>query len=96
MMKEMAQLAAEVHSSVVSQGLSFKSVSIAAVMDDLTVHNRSKTFESPTKSFEMVEKTVKELLEQLLKDEKKHLVRRVGVKIFNFVEEKGQKRLTDF
>jgi len=42
------------------------------------------------------EKTVEELLEHLLKEETERSVRRVGIRISHFVEEKGQKQLTDF
>jgi len=95
-MKEIISLAKDVYSNAMEQGFSFRSVSIMAVMEDLTMRSRSKTFEKPTKSLETVEKTAEELLEQLLREETKRSVRRVGIKISNFVEEKGQKHLTDF
>jgi DNA polymerase IV (DinB-like DNA polymerase) len=96
MLKEIISLAKDVHSNVVEQGFGFRSVSVMAVMDDLTLRSRSKTFERPTTSLEIVEQTVEELLEHLLKEETERSVRRVGIRISHFVEEKGQKQLTDF
>ncbi len=96
MLKEIKNLAEDVHSSILEQGLSFKSVSIVAVMDDLTTLSRSKTFQNPTESLEKVQRTAKELLELLLKRETDRSVRRVGIRMSDFFEEKGQKQLADF
>ncbi|UCB59749.1 MAG: DNA polymerase IV [Candidatus Bathyarchaeota archaeon] len=96
MMREIASLARAVHSTVVAQRFSFRSVSVIAVMEDLTMRLRSKTFEKPIKNLKIVEHTAEELLKHLLREELERSVRRVGVKIHNFIEEKGQKELTDF
>jgi DNA polymerase IV (DinB-like DNA polymerase) len=96
MVKEITSLAKAVHANVVEGGFSFKTVSVMTVMEDLAMRSRSKTFEKPTKSLEIIEQTAEELLEQLLRKETERSVRRVGIKISHFVEEKGQKQLTDF
>ncbi len=96
MIKEIDKLAKDVYSNVTKQGLGFKTVSIVAVMDDLTMVGRSKTFQNPRKNLEAITRTARELLEQLVRKETKRLMRRVGVKISNFVDEKGQKQMTDY
>lgn len=55
-LKEIIGLAEDVHSSVVEQGFGFRSVSVMAVMEDLTLRSRSKTFERPRTSLEIVRK----------------------------------------
>jgi DNA polymerase IV (DinB-like DNA polymerase) len=95
--KVVESLAEEVHRNVVEeQGLMFKSVSLMAVMDDLSIASRSQTFRNPTGSVEAVKKTVKVLLRQFLDQEPDHLVRRVGVKISNLIEVSGQRMLPEF
>jgi len=86
----------EIHSTIMEQYLAFKTVEIIAITSDMNVHMRSRTFESPFDNLELMKKTVSELLEKLL-DEIELEMRRVGVKISNFVTvEKSQKQLTSF
>lgn len=94
--EEIGKLVEDVISSSVEQGFSFKTVSITAVMDDLTFNSRSKTFQNPTRSSKIAKETAIDLLIQLFKEETEHLIRRIGVKISNLVERKGQKQLTEF
>ena len=95
-LKKTNQLCDEVHAKLVQQGLSFKSVGIVAVMTDMSIRSRSKTFESPTNELETLKKTVKELFEKFL-NETELEIRRVGVKVSNFVkEQERQKQITNF
>jgi len=96
MMKQIEKLAENVHSKSMQQGLSFKSVSVVAVMEDLKMRSRSKTFQNPTKNLETIKNTARILLQQLLRDETEKSVRRVGIKIFNLVHDKEQRQLNDF
>jgi len=90
------QLCDEVHARLMQRGLNFKSVGIVAVMTDMSIHSRSKTFENPTSELEVFKKTVKELFEKFL-NESELKARRVGVKVSNFVEEEErQKQITNF
>jgi len=90
------QLCDEVHAKLLQRGLSFKSVGIVAVMTDMSIHSRSKTFESPTVELEVFKKTVKELFEKLLSGSELE-ARRVGVKVSNFFkEQERQKQITNF
>lgn len=94
--KEIGSLAEDLHSTIIEQGLNFKSVSITAVMNDLNMLSRSKTLANPTENLEILKKTTLELFWQLLKNNTERSVRRAGVKISNFIEAKGQKQLVDY
>jgi len=96
MLKQIQKLAEDVHSKSMQQGLSFKSVSVVVVMEDLKMHSRSKTFQNPTKNLGIIKNTARALLQQLLRDETEGSVRRVGIKIFNLAYDKEQKQLNDF
>ena len=90
------QLCDEVHAKLVQRELGFKSVGIVAVMTDMSVRSRSRTFENPTNELEVLKKTVKELFEKFL-NESELEARRVGVKVSNFVkEQERQKQITNF
>ncbi|NIR86698.1 DNA polymerase IV [Candidatus Bathyarchaeota archaeon] len=90
------QLCDEVYAKLVELGLSFKSVGIVAVMTDMSVRSRSKTFGSPTNELEVLKKTVKELFERFL-SESEFQARRVGVRVSHLVkEQERQKHITNF
>ncbi len=90
------QLCDEVHAKLVQRELNFKSVGVVAVMTDMSIRSRSKTLENPTSDLEVFKKTVQELFERFL-DETELAVRRVGVKVSNFVkQQEKQKEITDF
>lgn len=95
-LREINKLAKNVHSYVVKQRLNFKTVAVVAVMNDLAVRSRSKTFEKPTKNLKAIGETCKALLKHLLEEVTEGSVRRVGVKISGFTEEKGQRKLIEY
>jgi DNA polymerase IV (DinB-like DNA polymerase) len=90
------QMCDEVYGRLVQRGLCFKSVGIVAVMTDMSIRSRSKTFETPTNELEVFKETVKELFEKFF-NESELTARRVGVKVSNFVkEQERQKQITNF
>ncbi len=90
------QLCDEVHSRLLQRKLSFRSVGIVAVMTDMSVRSRTKTFENSTDDLGDFKKAVKELFERLL-GEFKLKARRVGVKVSNLVKkQESQKQITSF
>jgi DNA polymerase IV (DinB-like DNA polymerase) len=89
------ELCADIHSSVIQRKIAFKSVSIIAIMTDLRVRTRSKTFERPTTSLETLEAVVQKLLEKFI-PESDLKIRRIGVKVSTFEELKNQKTLIEF
>ncbi|MEM2110259.1 MAG: DNA polymerase IV [Candidatus Bathyarchaeia archaeon] len=90
------QLCEDVYARLRERNLSYKSVGIAAVMADMSIHSRTKTFENSINELETFKKAVKELFEKLL-NETDLEVRRVGVKLSNFVrKQEEQKQITSF
>ncbi len=90
------QLTEEIYKELTQKNLSFKQVSIIAIMTDLTARSRSQTLEKPAKDIETIKKHVRELFEKYL-NESELEIRRVGVKIAQFSkEEKKQQQLTNF
>ncbi|MEM2975561.1 MAG: hypothetical protein QW821_04005, partial [Candidatus Bathyarchaeia archaeon] len=96
-LEQVYPLCEDIRNRLSEQGLNFKSVSAVAVMQDLSIKSKTKTFETPINELEILKGTVKELFEKLLGKEPKLEVRRAGVKISGFIEaQKKQTKLTDF
>ena len=90
------RLCSDVYDRIVEEKLTFKTVGIIAITEDMKVHSRSKTFENPSNSLELIKKTVAELFEKF-QSVNQLKTRRVGVKVSNFAGfEKGQKEITSF
>ncbi|HEX9260933.1 MAG TPA: DNA polymerase IV [Candidatus Bathyarchaeia archaeon] len=89
-------LISDIYAELSQKHLSYRNVGIIAVLTDLTVRSRSKTFEQPATDAETLRKTVRELFEKFLADSDME-VRRIGVKVSGFVkEEPRQKQLTSY
>ena len=90
------ELTSDIHNTLVQRNLSFKQAGIILIMADLKVRNRSQTLEQPSKDLETLRRLVRRLLEKFLENSEVE-VRRVGVKVSQFVkEENGQKQLQSF
>lgn len=76
--------------------LTFKTVTIIAIMKNMSVRSRSKSLENKTSSVDVLIKTVYELFEKFLEQSDLE-IRRVGVKVSGFArDEKSQQQLTSF
>ncbi len=86
----------EVQAELKQSSLTFKNVTIIAVMKDLSIRSRSRTLENKTDKVEVLKETAHGLFEKLL-NESSLEVRRVGVKVSGLArDEKSQKQLTSF
>jgi DNA polymerase IV (DinB-like DNA polymerase) len=95
-MQKADELCEDVHAKLLERGMNFKSVGIVVIMKDLTVHSRSKTFETPMYDVDVIKRTARELFDKLL-NESTSEARRVGVRVSSLGKaEKAQKRITDF
>jgi DNA polymerase IV (DinB-like DNA polymerase) len=95
-MNDANELCNDLHTRVVNEKLTFKTVGIIAITADINPHTRSKTLDSPSNSLELMKKTVQELFENFL-DESEIDLRRVGVKLSNLsTAEKNQVQITRF
>lgn len=90
------ELAESVHNQITDENLSFKSVSITAIMEDLKIHTKTKTLEAITDALPAIRKTAHQLLQDLLEKNEDKELRRIGVKVSNLTEKGGQVSLTDF
>jgi DNA polymerase IV (archaeal DinB-like DNA polymerase) len=90
------ELTQDVYREVTEKNLSFKQVSIYAVLTDLSSRSRMTTLDNPAKDIETITRLVRELLEKFL-GESTLEIRRVGVKVAGFSkEEPKQKQLSSF
>lgn len=86
----------EVYDRLVEEKLTFKTVGIIAITKNMKVHSRSRTFENPSNSLELIKKSVAELFAKFQSDTQLE-TRRVGVKVSNLAGlEKGQRQITGF
>ena len=90
------ELTEDIFKEVTEKKLNFKTVSIYAVMTDLSSKTRSVTLEQPAKDKEAIKRNTKALFEKYLLESTLE-IRRVGVKVSGFIkEEPQQKRLSSF
>jgi len=90
------QLTREIHAEIAEKALSFRQISIIAIMTDLSSKSRSQTLDKPTADLEVLRKTVQQLFEKFLSESQLE-IRRVGVKVSHFAKEEAtQKPLTSF
>jgi len=95
-LEDLHRLSEEIHERVVEQGLNFKAIGIVAIMEDLSIHARSKTLSGPTDDLEVIRKTSRELLEGFLEKESNLQLRRIGVKVSGLTMGQRQRQLTEF
>jgi DNA polymerase IV (DinB-like DNA polymerase) len=90
------QLCDEVYGDLSQRRLSFKTISIIAIMTNLSTHSRSMTFETPKNDLSFLKEKAKELFGKFI-EESGLKMRRVGVKVSGLTkEQKSQKQLTSF
>lgn len=92
---EMHQLCEDVHVIIKKKNLRFKSVSLIAVIENLTTRTRSITLKTPTNALNIMKTRSQRLLEDLLQEDQVK-IRRIGVKTSRFVYDVHQKNLTTF
>jgi DNA polymerase IV (DinB-like DNA polymerase) len=73
-----------------------KTVSIIAILGDLSIHSKSKTLESPTNDARIIAEASKDLIAQFLQSEQNASVRRVGVKLSGLSTRSGQTDISRF
>ena len=73
-----------------------RTISVIAILGDLSIHSKSRTLESPTNDVITIAQASKELLAQFLQSEQNALVRRVGVKLSGLSAPSGQMDISRF
>jgi len=89
------ELCKEVHEIIRNKNLMFKSVGIQFVQSDLSNKTKSRMLRNPTSSLDELMKTAKQLLKEALEDQTID-VRRLGVKVSELSEMKGQSNIDSY
>jgi DNA polymerase IV (DinB-like DNA polymerase) len=90
------ELALSVTGKLADENMACKSISIIAITDNLKIHSKSRTFESPTLDEEAIRQESRELLEQFLQSTPDVVIRRIGVKLSGLSKRGGQIDLSRF
>lgn len=90
------ELATSVAKKLDEEGMTCKSVSIIAILDDLSIHSKSKTLESPTYDEKVISQVSKDLMERFLDSTQNATVRRAGVKLSGLSRRGGQTDISKF
>jgi len=88
-------LSDDVHRKLAERKLGFKSVTFVAIATDFKTRAKSHTLAVPAKDLDTIKSYARELAKQFLVENTLTL-RRIGVRVGNLTEEKGQMTLVDF
>ncbi len=89
-------LAEDLHRTSRSEGVRFRSIGVTAIMEDLSIHSKSKTLPLETESREEINAVSRELLPILLAEIPGLMVRRIGLRLAGLSKISGQAPLTEF
>ena len=91
----MYELCKQIHDFIKNNNKMFKSIGIHFVQSDLSNKSKSRMLRNPTNNFEELEKNVEQLLTDALEDQSM-TVRRIGVRVSDLTEIRGQSDITKF
>lgn len=89
------ELLADVVGMVKKDGLAFKTVTFIGIMDDLSTRTKNRSLSEFTDDLDISARMLPQLIDEFLSDHPRNL-RRMGVKVSNLGEKKGQTMLSDF
>ncbi|WP_067957983.1 DNA polymerase IV [Nitrosopumilus sp. Nsub] len=95
LLENLYELCKQVHHLIKSNNKMFKSIGIHFVQTDLSNKSKSKMLRNSTNNLEELEKNVKQLLTDALEDQSM-TIRRIGVRVSDLSEIKGQSDITNF
>ena len=78
------------------KAMTCKTVSVIAILADLSIHTKSRTLDSPTSDEDMITQASRSLVEQFLNSTPDVMVRRVGVKLSGLSVRSGQTVISKF
>ena len=93
--ENLKQICRELHEVILKKNRMFKSVGIQFIQSDLTSKTKSRMLRNPTTSLEELERTSEQLLKEALEDQVK-TIRRLGVKVSELSELKGQRSIDNY
>lgn len=84
----------DLHGRLVSKGLFFRNLSAMGILKNLSIRTKSKTLETPTNEYAVIEKEARELFAALLQEVGD--LRRAGVRMSGLQDMVDQRTLTEF
>ena len=78
------------------RSMACKSVAIIAILNDLSIHTKSKTLEQPTSDEKTIVNAAQELMKEFLESMPTAIVRRTGVKVSTLSKLSGQTDISNF
>lgn len=95
-MPTLEELANSVAQKLAESDMTCKSVSVIAVLGDLSIHSKSRTLESPTSDLSTITKNARDLMEQFIELMPDAVARRVGVRLSALSKRSGQTDIYKF
>jgi len=95
LLQNLQELCKQVHDVIEKNNKMFKSIGIHFVQSDLTNKSKSKILRNSTNNLEELEKNAEQLLLEAL-DNQTMTIRRLGVKVADLTEIKGQSDITNY
>ncbi len=95
LLENLQGLCKQVHDVIMKNNKMFKSIGIHFVQSDLTNKSKSKILRNSTNNLEELEKNAEQLLLEAL-DNQTMTIRRLGVKVADLTEIKGQSDITNY
>jgi DNA polymerase IV (DinB-like DNA polymerase) len=96
MQDDLNELCQSVFQAAASKKLSFKTVGILLILDNLDNITRSKSLKVPSSSFEPLHDAARSLLDEAMKEGGPIKVRRLGVRVSDLQSSEGQNTMLDF
>jgi len=93
--ENLMELCRELHEVIQKNNRRFKSIGIQLIQSDLTNKTKSRMLKNPASSLEELQKNADQLLKEALEDQK-NTVRRLGVKVSELSEIRGQSDITSY
>ncbi|MGD0176197.1 MAG: DNA polymerase IV [Candidatus Bathyarchaeia archaeon] len=92
----LSELANAVTAKLNEKGMMCRSVAIIAILNDLSIHTKSKTLEQPTADEKTIMKATHDLMKEFLDSIPVAMVRRTGVKLSTLSKPTGQTDIANF
>ena len=93
--KSLFELCEKLHTSILKENKTFRSVGISLTQTDLSGKTRSRMLRNPTLSLEELKKNSVQLLKETLEDQS-IMIRRLGVKVSELSDVEGQSNITSY
>jgi DNA polymerase IV (DinB-like DNA polymerase) len=92
----LSELTRSLIEKIEDERMNCKSVSIIAILSNLTIHTRSKSLESPARDLRTIDECAQQLLREFIDSTPEAVLRRVGVKVTGLSRSSGQTNMESF